>query len=428
MTGMTSRAQKGGIIILLGLSMAVIVGFLGLVVDLGRLYVTRTEMQSAMDACALAAATELRPGLSPTDTQAINRAVSAALTVTSGSRNQVQFQGESSGIGANDIYFSDRLSNNTTTFPFGYVSSATADPATARYVMCAKQTGGIATWFMQVLHGFNGNTSTLSARVGAFATATTAPAQTNCGIPLGVCSKGSAPTYGLTRGSWISGRFDNGGGITGSFNWIDYTPPNGGANELRDLIAGAGTCNLTTGAPVGQTGSLGNAAAQGWNTRFGLYQGSYNVNNATPDFTGYAYTSTNWPSEQNAFTDFQSRRNVHDSYGGTIDTARAGNDITGLSVNNGYNVATHGSGGQLATKGADRRVATAPIVDCAGWASSQTVNVLDWACVLMLHPIGSPSDLVRMEYLGRANEIDTPCASYGLSGGTAGPLVPVLVH
>jgi Flp pilus assembly protein TadG len=91
------------------------IGFLGLVIDVGRLFVTKTELQSALDACALAAAAELRPGVSPPDTQAVNRAVSAALTTAN--RNKVVFQANSAAISAADIYFSDRLSNNTTTFP-----------------------------------------------------------------------------------------------------------------------------------------------------------------------------------------------------------------------------------------------------------------------------------------------------------------------
>jgi hypothetical protein len=51
-----------------------------------------------------------------------------------------------------------------------------------------------------------------------------------------------------------------------------------------------------------------------------------------------------------------------------------------------------------------------------------------YACVLLLHPIGSPGDVVRMEYVGQANDPASPCASSGLAGGTIGPLVPVLVQ
>ncbi len=424
---MTTRQQTGNVLIITALSMAVLIGFLGLVVDLGRLFVTKTEMQTAMDACALAASAELRPNLSPPDTAAVTRAVSAGLTA--GNRNKIGFQASGAGLTSEDVYFSDRLSNNSTSFPFGYVSSAGANPATAKYVMCAKNQTGIVTWVMHVLDSALGNPVSTNA-VFAWGTATTAPAQTNCAIPLGVCKLGPAPSYGFVKGQWVSGRFDAGGGSTGSFNWIDYTPPSGGASEVSGQLASTGQCNLKTGDLVGNPGII-SSADKAWNSRFGLYQGgggNPNLTSAPPDYTGYGYTDTNWPAQANAFADFQAKRKVFASYGDSTDTVNAGNTITSLNVSNAYNVATHGSSGQLATNGADRRVVTAPIIDCAAWATSQTVPILDWACVLMLHPIAKPQDIVRMEYLGKASDPGTPCASYGLGGGTVGPMVPVLVH
>jgi Flp pilus assembly protein TadG len=420
--------EQGAVLILVGIALAVLFGFLGIVVDLGRLFVTKTELQSAMDSCALAAAAELRPGVNPPDLQAVNRAVSAG--ITAGTRNKVGFQGAAATITGAEIFFSDRLSDNSTTFPFGYVASAAANPATAKYALCARTQGGITTWFMQILEGFLGVPSAPNA-VMAWATATTAPAQTSCGLPIGICKQGPAPSYGFTPGQWVSGRFDSGGGLTGSFNWIDFSPPSGGASELAALLAGQGQCNLNVTTPVGQTGIIGNAAAKAWNSRFGLYQGgggNPNLTTAPPDFTGYSYTPLDWPAQSNAFPDFQGKRQIFASYGLTVDTVDAGNTITGLSIHNSYSVTTHGAGGQHGTNGADRRVATAPIVDCAQWATSQTVPILDWACVLMLHPISSPGDTVRMEYLGSASGGGSPCSTYGLAGGTAGPMVPVLVH
>lgn len=426
----TRSRQGGAVMVLFGIALAVLIGFLGIVVDLGRLFVTKTELQTAMDACALAAAAELRPSLNPPDLLAVSRAVSAG--ITAGTRNRVDLQAAPPAITAADIYFSDRLSDNSTTFPFGYLPAAAANPATARYVLCARAQTGIATWFMQVLEGFLGGASTPNT-VGAWATATTAPAQTSCGIPLGVCKKpGSAsPNWGFTAGEWVSGRFDAGGGMTGSFNWIDFSPPAGGASELATLLAGQGQCNLNVTTPVGQTGIIGNAAAKAWNSRFGLYQGgggNPNLATAPPDHSGYSYTPTNWPSQANAFSDFQAKRNAFASYGDTVDTVDAGNAITSLSINNSFRVTTHGAGGEHSSFGADRRISTAPVVDCGEWASSQTVPILGWVCVLMLNPISSPDEIVRMEFLGSASTLGSPCTTYGIAGGTSGPLVPVLVH
>jgi len=52
-------SQRGAVAIMLGLSVLAMFGFLALVVDLGRTYVVRTELQNAADAAALAGAVQL---------------------------------------------------------------------------------------------------------------------------------------------------------------------------------------------------------------------------------------------------------------------------------------------------------------------------------------------------------------------------------
>ena len=60
------RRQRGAMAVLAGVMVVVMLGMGGMVIDLGRMYVTRTELQSAMDACALAASSQLQPGPSAT--------------------------------------------------------------------------------------------------------------------------------------------------------------------------------------------------------------------------------------------------------------------------------------------------------------------------------------------------------------------------
>ncbi|WP_211160149.1 hypothetical protein, partial [Aromatoleum aromaticum] len=71
--------------------------------------------------------------------------------------------------------------------------------------------------------------------------------------------------------------------------------------------------------------------------------------------------------------------------------------------------------------GADRRVAVVPVVDCGagGWGESnpQTVPILSYACVLMLHPIFNVSSEVFLEYRGSATDPSSPCATSGSVGG-----------
>ena len=136
-------------------------------------------------------------------------------------------------------------------------------------------------------------------------------------------------------------------------------------------------------------------------------------------------TATNWPAQSNALGDFLARRNTNDPYGTSIND---GNAITGLNISNAYNPTT--TAAQHKAKGADRRLVVSPIVDCAGWATSNTTNIQAWACVLLLHPIGGPNDDVFFEYRGLSSDLNSPCATSGAAGGpgSVGPQVPTLVH
>jgi hypothetical protein len=71
--------------------------------------------------------------------------------------------------------------------------------------------------------------------------------------------------------------------------------------------------------------------------------------------------------------------------------------------------------------GADRRIVTVPIVNTSR-------KVVDFACMLMLEPMAIPVNDVKLEYLGNASATGSPCTTSGLAGGSAGPLVPVLVR
>jgi Flp pilus assembly protein TadG len=405
--------QRGAVAIIVGLMLAVLVGFIGLAVDGGHLYLTKTELQNSADACALAASYELT-GSPAIPAAAFPRAEAAGRTI--GRQNKVDFQ--ASGITDGDmvVAFSTSLAAGGS-----WVGAGAASPA-SKYVRCTLTRGGIAPYFMGLL-GFGAQT------VSSLATASLVPAQSNCGIPLGVCrvggaTVGSTPPFGLSAGQWVSGRFKDGGG---SWNWIDFSPPSGGESELSGLLKGNGLCSLDVTNPVGEPGNMGNAAAKAWNTRFGLYQsGSDSVTSAPPDFTGYAYTTVNWPSGSNALADFISRRGTHASYGANV---AAGNALTGLAISNAYNPTT--TVAQLTTYGADRRLVVSPIIDCPSLSSgSHTTAILGWACVLMLAPIDSPNSTVSMEFVGLSSAPGSPCASSGVAGdGTsAGPMVPALVQ
>lgn len=413
------QRQRGAVAIIVGLGIVVLIGMIGLVVDLGHMFITKTELQNAADACSLAAARELDGG-----SDALVRAENMGLTV--GQKNNVDLQATAVTIAPDDIKFSVTLSPNS-----NYLSrSAGANPATSKYAMCTLNRSGIAMWFMQVL-------GTGNQAVAAQAVATVAPSQTTCAIPIGICSQGSAPTFGFNVGQWYSGKFDSGTpGGTGSYNWIDFSPNSGGgADELKDLLKGAGQCELPpVGTLVGQQGQIG-GLTDAWNSRFGAYKngGQYSATTSPPDFTGLGYTNTTkmtfatattWDPPQNAYSG-TSTTGLQNYLAGQ--TARAPYQSTDpADIGNAYKPTSSAEHSQY---GANRRIAIAPIVNCQDLASShpQPIPVLGYACVLMLNPIKGPDD-VFMEFRGLANDSSSPCASYGIPGGSAGPLVPVLVQ
>lgn len=397
----------------MALALAMLLAVAGLAVDGGHLFVTKTELQNAADACALSASQELA-GAPDIPGDAFVRADAAGRLVAR--RHRLGFQAVTVADAQIEVDFGTSLQSGATWVD---ADDAAGD---ARWVRCMVRRDGIVPWLLQLV-GVEAQTVTASA------TATLAPARTNCGIPMAVCLRGAAtstPPYGLRAGQWVSGRFSSGGGITGSFNWIDYSPPAGGANEVGDLLRGAGQCRLDVEGAVGQPGQLGNAGARAWNTRFGLYQsGSDSAQTAPPDFTGHAYTPQSWPAQADALADFLERRREYAPYGSSV---ADGNTRSGLSLGRGYDPVT--TTARHREFGADRRLVIVPIVDCGDWAGSQTSVIQDWACVLMLHPIGQVSDTVRMEYLGRAGDNGSPCATAGLPGNadSIGPRVPALVQ
>lgn len=416
----TGKKQKGAVAIVAALSLPILIGFAGLALDLGHLYVEKTELQNATDACALAASRELTcdPAVGTCASSFLINAENTGLTVAR--LNKADFQSaflNDAQISAGDIKFSTTFSPNS-----NYISrSAGANPA-SKYVMCTTHQTGIVPWFMQVLGVAN---QTVSAQ----AVATLAPAQTNCAIPIGMCGGTKAdPFAGLTVGQWISSKLN--ASATGSFDWVSFTGDNA-AKPLKDLLSGTGACSVPPPpTPVGTQGNK-NSLDFAWNTRFGIYHSPYNIS-STPDYTGESYTQKSWPSMFNAYAgtgpipNFQAARALNLAYQGGSSTT------DNLSPKGSVAPST-----QLATAGADRRLVTVPVMDCNNWASSkpQTAPVLGYACVLMLHPMDSsngPSGTqpLWLEYRGQSTDPSSPCATSGSVGGpgSVGPLVSALVQ
>ncbi|SNX60121.1 Putative Flp pilus-assembly TadE/G-like [Nitrosomonas ureae] len=406
------RKQQGVVAIMMVLSLAALIGFVGLALDLGKLFVTKSELQNSADACALAAAREL------TGASTNQLTLAEAAGIAAGISNNVQFQNNPVTVNADDVTFSDTLNGAYLT------KDAVANALTMRFARCTVQRTGIVNWFMQVLGAGD-------QQVNATAVASLVPGQTTCAVPAGVCQ---ADVAAAAPGTWLQGVLGPKGDLTGGFKWIDYSPPGGGASELSDLLTGTGACNLpAVGSIVGQGGVI-SSLSKAWNSRFGIYRNPVEDSPgqpgfAVPDKTGFAYTEVTWPSKFNAFSDFATHR-------GSPPAAYQGDGVTGLKAQVGGAITVDRT--FLQQHGADRRLATVAVVDCDVLdAGGPTAPVLSWACILMLHPINSNSggsgtgaDRMYVEYLGQSNDPLSPCASSGTVGGpgSVGPLVPALVQ
>jgi len=404
--------------------MLFLLGFMGLALDFGHLFVAKDELQTSVDACALAAAQELNGA-----TDALTRASSAGLTA--GNLNRVDFQsGTWSGQG--------KMINSEITFRDATYAVTTV-AANAQYAQCNHQQNGVRMWLIQAMGASVGSSHAAYAgtnSVGALAVARRAGTQKTCPVPLGLIPKsvGSSPDYGFQVGEWVTvmGQRTPGSGQMG-WNTLDGS---NSASEAALELAEPGYCGVKVGDTVGKAGAK-QSVADVWNARFGIYKnGDPGPSVNHPDTTGYAYTPTNWKNSapQNAYAgqalntchstadNFKTKQLSYASYDNTGTSVSSGDAITGLQMSGGYKkLATPAMAGEHQQLGHSRRIVTVPVINTSS-------KVLDFACMLILQPMTSPTVDIQMEFIGNAAAANSPCSTNGASAGGSGASVPVLVQ
>jgi Flp pilus assembly protein TadG len=430
MQSVSLRRQQGAVIITACFFLLFLLGFMAFALDLSRLFVVKTELQTAMDSCALAAAQELDGTAT-----SITRATSAGMTA--GNLNNVNLQSatwdDKGQITAADISFRDAA----------YL--ATVNGPSARYVECNHSQPGVRLWLLQAMGAFFADPASFPATqdVVASAVATRGNSQTSCPVPLALRPKvaGSGPpNYGYTPGEWITLLMGAGGGTNGYIGWANLDGSSNAAETERELLQGQ--CDVRVDEPLGTPGVQA-SIADAWNARFGIYRNAAGPADLylQPDTTGYAYTSTNWPSSSAAYNGatpagadvtaapYSAKQLAFASCADTTTRMTGPNScssIMGRSVGGGFNkIAPPGAAaadGHAQWGVFNRRVVTVPITD------TYPGRVQDYACMLMLQPMSIPLAPVQLEFIGRAGEAGVPCTTSGLPGSSVGPLVPVLVR
>jgi hypothetical protein len=419
------RFQGGAVIVTVCLLMLFLLGFVGFALDFGRAFVVKTELQSAMDSCALSAAGELDG-----TANAITRAKSAGLTA--GNANPVEFQ-SASWRGKGQLVDSEITFRDTS-------YALTTNPVVAQYVECQHTQPSFQLWLIQAMAAFSGDTTTFPSNQNIFAraVATRAHSQSACPLPLALkpaAGGTAANNYGFTVGQWVKLLMGPGEATNGEIGWANLDGSNNAAETVAEMD---GFCGTEVGDTLGTPGVQA-TVADNWNYRFGIYKGPGNpsVYKQRPDFTGYSYTATNWPSSFNAYDgtvpagahptagNFVTKRLAFASCADTGTQLRGSPNscegITGLALNSFSKLAAPGmtTGGHR-QYGMDRRIVVVPVVNA-------TSNVIDWACMFMLQPLSIPLVPVWLEYRGLAGAPGSPCTTTGMPG-TTGPLIPVLVR
>lgn len=161
----SKRKQKGAVAIISGLTVVVLLTMGGLVMDLGHLYIAKTELQNAADAAALAGAKELNE-----TTAGINLAVSQAQAIAL--RNKYDFA-TNLVLLPEDIEFGPSPDG-----PWSNVAAATASPAGKTFVKVDTGAKNLSTYLMPIALIYSVNTLGFAV-AGRFVVNVT---------PLGVCA------------------------------------------------------------------------------------------------------------------------------------------------------------------------------------------------------------------------------------------------
>lgn len=166
------RRQRGGVALIFALFLVPLMAFMGLAVDFGRIYIVKSELQGAADACALAAALHLSGApVTGAFTAATNSGIHVARL------NSSNLQATAITQGSVKVEFGTALNGATW-------STAAAGPAGgASFARCTISRNTLPTWFLQVvgMHYF---------KLSAQGVARYLPAgSTSCGYTGGTCNQ-----------------------------------------------------------------------------------------------------------------------------------------------------------------------------------------------------------------------------------------------
>lgn len=257
------RRQAGAVAIMVALMICVLIGLLGMVIDIAHLSIRKTELQNAADAAALAGVRQFNGKDSGIDAASLAARSMAAANASDFGRTPVV-------IGDQAIAFA--------TTPDGPWLDASAAKSIASGIGFIKvDTQGIAqgtraTWFVPLLALFN--PASAAALASTTATGVAVAGATLCeGVPLFICP----PPGGFLPGHAYFFADKPGSPVgPGNIGYFDPVMPGSqalinGVDDMRDIICSGKTYCLGPGSYSSLTQSAFGSMARAFNSRFDDY-------------------------------------------------------------------------------------------------------------------------------------------------------------
>ena len=254
-----SEDRGGAVAVYVAMAAAVTLGVIGLAMDASRVQIVRSEAQSAADAAALTAASQLDG--TPT---AISRANTALANLVT-NHQRMASTGASAVTIAGVRYLSGLPASDDTPITGAFV---TTDPLAARFVEVTTAPLNHQNTFLRAVSNDDGMDVSTRAVGGGHQMVCRAP-------PLMICNPAESNAHGRCFDIWQwRGRQirlvsqATGAYAPGDFGYL----ANGatGANALADALASVNGANICYGPDVETEPGQNNGARTALNTRFGI--------------------------------------------------------------------------------------------------------------------------------------------------------------
>jgi hypothetical protein len=394
--------QNGAVLILVVVGMVAMLGLIGLALDGGHAMLNKTRLQNSVDSAALSGAKQL--DLSGDEAQA--RAAVILIFAANGAAPGNHEIGDAYADGTIDLQI--QFSKTSNPFVPGTIP--------AEYVRVRALNFEMPIWFSQIV----GATQKIVA-----ATAVAGPSPTinvACNIaPMMVCGDPDAvepSIWGYTPGEpdvLKSDKVSTDIG-PGNFQLIRLDGGQGGA-EIREGMAGNYDGCIAPGVPIQtEPGNTVGPVGQGLNTRFGIYAGLMQRQQATypPDVI------TTQPSPRlDCGIGADGKEDCNKIMQGTTEV-KLGTDLSYNHAAYNLELTAAVDSGLPLTGAFNRRVMALPIGDCSGTTNGQgEVPLLGFGCYFLLQDVGQGADGSKVfgQFLEECNAGGVPGKAPGDSPG-----------